>query len=291
MTTFAVTGATGHLAPLVIDRLLERGVAPSDVVALARTPEKAADLSARGVQVREGDYDRPDTLAAALTGVDRLLLVSGSEVGRRVQQHGHVVDAAAAAGVERIAYTSVLRADSTALVLAPEHKATEKLIAASGLPFTFLRNGWYTENYTGAAAQYLAQGVVAHAAGDGRIAAATRADLAEAAAVALLDDAAGDRVHELAGPSFTYADLAAALTEVTGIEVAERRLTPDELAAALGAAGLDEGTVGFLVTVDGDIARGDLDGDPAEFERLLGRPATSLTEALRAARLEVPQSV
>ena len=291
MTTYAITGATGYFGPIVIDQLLDRGVAPADVVAVVRTPARAADLAARGVQVREGDYDRSETIDAALAGVDRLLLVSGSEVGRRVTQHTNVVEAAKRAGVTRILYTSVLRADTTPLVLAPEHKTTEEAILASGLSSTLLRNGWYTENYTGQLAAYLAQGVVLHAAGQGQIGAATRADLAEAAAVALLEDRDDDVVYELAGTPFTHDDLAAAITAATGTTVVAQDVPAAELAQILTGAGLDEGLVGFLVTVDGDIASGALAGDPADLERLLGRPATSVVDAVRAARVEAPQAV
>ncbi|MPV36182.1 SDR family oxidoreductase [Georgenia subflava] len=291
MTTYAVTGASGHLGRLVVENLLAKGVAAGDLVAVARTTEKVADLAERGVVVREGDYDRAETLATALAGVDRLLLVSASEVGKRLPQHTAVIEAAVAAGVGRIAYTSVLRADDTTLVLAPEHQATEEAIASSGLPHTLLRNGWYTENYTEQLPTYLAAGVIAHAAGDGRIAAATRADLAEAAAVALLEDRDERVVHELAGPAFTYADLAAAITEVTGTEIAAKDLPTAELSAVLTGAGLDEGTAGFLVAVEGNIVAGELDGDPADLEKLLGRPATTLVDAVRAARSVVPQTV
>ena len=174
MTTYAVTGATGHLGRLVVDELLARGVPAADVVAVVRNPGKATDLAARGVDVREGDYDRPETLPGALAGVQRLLLVSGSEVGQRVPQHTAVIEAAKAAGVQRIAYTSVLRADSTSLPIAPEHVATEQVLRESGVPFTVLRNGWYTENYTGQLDRYLATGEIVGATANGRISAATR---------------------------------------------------------------------------------------------------------------------
>ncbi|MHB1289131.1 NAD(P)H-binding protein [Georgenia sp.] len=282
MTTFAVTGVTGPFGRTVVEQLLVRGVAPADVVAIARTPEKAQDLAARGVQVREGDYDRPETLDTALAGVDRLLLVSGSEIGNRVPQHGNVVTAAARAGVGRIGYTSILRADDTPLVLAPEHAATEQLIAESGIPATVLRNPWYSENYTGQVDQYVATGVVLHAAGEGRIAAATRAELAEAAAVALLQEVDGDVVHELAGPAFTYTELAEAVTDATGTAVVAKNVTAKELAQALADAGLDAGTVDFLVAVDQNIADGALDGDTTDLDRLLGRPATPITDAIKA---------
>ncbi|WP_448072742.1 SDR family oxidoreductase [Georgenia yuyongxinii] len=291
MPTYAVTGATGHLGRLVLDQLLERGVAPADVLVLARTPEKAADLAARGVQVREADYDRPETLGPALAGVDKLLLISGSEVGGRVQQHTNVVEAARNAGVSRILYTSMLRASTSTLVLAPEHKGTEEVIAASGLSYTFLRNPWYVENYTDQVATYLAQGTILHATGEGRIALGTRPELAEAAVVALLEDVEGDVVYELGGPSYSIADLAAAITEVAGRSVEAEAVSAEELTAALTAAGLDEGLVGFLVTVDRNIADGDLDNDTDDLARLLGRPVGSLADAVRAARVEAPQTV
>ncbi|TRW46303.1 NAD(P)H-binding protein [Georgenia yuyongxinii] len=291
MPLYAITGVTGHLGRLAVDQLLERGVAPADVVALARTPEKAADLAAHGVQVREADYDRPETLESALVGVDKLLLVSGSEVGGRVQQHTNVVEAARKAGVSRILYTSMLRAGSSGLVLAPEHKGTEEVIAASGLPYTFVRNPWYVENYTGQIATYLAQGTILHATGEGRIALATRFELAAAAAAALLEDAEGNVVYELGGPSYSIGDLAAAITEVTGQPVEAKAVTAEELTAALTGAGLDEGLVNFLVTVDRNIGDGDLDNDTDDLARLLGRPVGSLVDAVRAARVGAPQTV
>lgn len=283
MTTYAITAATGQLGRLAIDHLLAKGVAAADVVALARTPEKAADLVERGVQVREGDYERPGTLDAALAGVDKLLLVSGSEVGQRVPQHTNVVEAAKKAGVSRLLYTSMLRATTSALVLAPEHKAAEDLITASGLTYTLLRNPLYVDLITGQVASYLAQGVVLHAAREGRIALATRSELAEAAAAALLEDVDGNVIYKLGGPSFTMADLAGAITEATRQQVQARAVSPEELAAALTAAGLDEGVVGLLVAVDRNIAGGEVDNDTDHLARLLGRPAGSLADAVRAA--------
>jgi NAD(P)H dehydrogenase (quinone) len=284
MTTYAVTGATGHLGRLAVHDLLARGVPASDVVALVRTPARAADLAGAGVQVREGDYDRPQTLATALAGVDRLLLVSGSEIGRRLPQHQAVIDAAAAAGVSRIVYTSLLGADTTSLPIAAEHVATEQALAASGIPFTVLRNGWYTENYTGQLQQHLASGTILSATGHGRISAATRADYATAAVTALTSpEQATGTVHELGGPAFTLDDLAATITEVTGTPVTHRDLPADQYAGALQAAGLDEATTGFLTVVDTAISAGDLHTDSDALTRLLGRPATPLADAVRAA--------
>ncbi|NAZ87361.1 NAD(P)H-binding protein [Kineococcus indalonis] len=284
MTTHAVTAASGRLGRLVVEALLERGVAPGDLVALARTPAKLDDLAARGVRVRRAEHSEPDTLGPALAGVDRVLLISGDAPGARVEQHRNVVRAAAAAGVQRIAYTSILRADTSANPLAPDHAATEELLAASGVPFTALRNGWYLENYTDSLERHLAAGEVVGSTHDGRVSAATRADYAAAAAAALLAGGTGDAVHELGGPSFTLAELAATITEVTGTPVAHRDLSTEEHVAHLRAAGLDEGTAGFVAALDASTARGELHTDSQDLQRLTGRPATALADALRAAR-------
>ncbi|HSU07948.1 MAG TPA: SDR family oxidoreductase [Pseudonocardia sp.] len=279
MTTYAVTGTTGHLGPLVVRELLARGVPAADVVALARTPEKAADL---GVPVRRADYSDTATLPEALAGVDVLLLVSGSEVGRRVAQHTAVVEAAKTAGVQRVAYTSIANADHSTNPLQPEHKATEDVLRASGLPFTIFRNNWYLENYTGQVPQYLATGEVLGIDGDARIGAATRADMAAATTAALLDEGTAGATFELSGPPITLAGLAEAVTDVTGTKVAYRDVTPEELTAILRGTGLDDGTAGFVVALEESVARGDLDVPGDDLERLLGRPATTLADALRA---------
>jgi NAD(P)H dehydrogenase (quinone) len=279
MPTYAVTGTTGHLGPLVVRELLARGVPAADVVALARTPEKAADL---GVPVRRADYSDTATLTEALTGVDVLLLVSGSEVGRRVAQHTAVIEAAKTAGVRRVAYTSIANADHSTNPLQPEHKATEDVLRASGLPFTIFRNNWYLENYTGQVPQYLATGEVLGIDGGARIGAATRADMAAATTAALLDEGTAGATFELSGPPITLAGLAEAVTDVTGTKVAYRDVTPEELTAILRGTGLDDGTAGFVVALEESVARGDLDVRGDDLERLLGRPATTLADALRA---------
>jgi NAD(P)H dehydrogenase (quinone) len=285
MPTFAVTGASGHLGRQVVEHLLERDVAAGEIVAVVRTPEKVADLAVRGVVVREGDYSRPGTLASALAGVRTLLLVSGNEVGRRVEQHTAVIEAARDAGVRRVLYTSILKADTTANPIAPEHQGTEKALRASGVPFTLLRNGWYTENYSDRLAEYAERGEILSATGTGRVSAATRDDFAAAAAAAMLrDDDADDAVYELGGPAFDFDELAAAVTEVTGRAVVHRALPAAELAEVLQGAGLDAGTAGFVAALDESIARGELETGSDDLDRLLGRPATPLREALRAAR-------
>lgn len=283
MTTIAVTGASGQLGHLVVDSLIARGVAPSSIVAIARTTAKAADLAERGVDVRHGDYDQPDTLDAALAGVDRLVLVSASEVGKRVAQHAAVIAAAERAGVERIVYTSLLRADATSNPLAPEHAATEQALAASPIPATVLRNSWYLENYTGQIPTYTATGTVLGATAGATIAAASRADYAEAAAAAALAPEAGG-THELAGTRFTLDDLAAAVAAATGTPVAHSDVSVEQLTATFQEVGMDAGTAGFWAAVDASIAKGELDTDSDALERLIGRPATSLAEAVAAAQ-------
>lgn len=280
MTTYAVTGSTGPFGRTAIETLLAHGVAPSDVVAIARTPAKAADLAERGVQVREGDYDRPDTLGPALEGVDRLLLVSGSELGNRVAQHSAVVDAAVAAGVERLVYTSVTRADGSHL-LAGEHRGTELAIQASGLPHSILRNALYLGVFAGRRDQAVATGAVVHAAGDGRVASASRADLAEAAALALLHDDGPSSIRELAGEPFTYADLAAAFAEASGVPVEARAVSADELAGILASVGLDAGAAGFVVALDQAIGAGEFDVVSNDLAELLGREPVTLAQTLR----------
>ncbi|MFE5291066.1 SDR family oxidoreductase [Isoptericola sp. NPDC056618] len=282
--TIAVTGTSGHLGRLVVESLLARGAAPADVVALARSTAKVADLAERGVVVREADYDRPETLAPALDGVEVLVLVSGSAVGQRIRQHGAVIDAAKGAGVRRVVYTSAPHADTSPLILAPEHKATEELLAASGLTTTVLRNGWYTENYLPDVERARETGEIVASVGDGRVASASRADYAEAAAVVALatDGAHDDAVHELTGDvAWDFDELARTVTEVLGRPVTYRSVEPEEHRAALLAAGLDEGTAGFLVALDADTRAGLLAETTGVLAGLIGRPTTPLADGLR----------
>lgn len=278
--TILVTGATGNLGRLVIASLLERGADPQSIIAGARDVAKAADL---GVQVAQLDYTEPTSVASALEGVDSVLLISGSEVGQRVAQHQAVIDAARSAGVTKFVYTSAPKASTSDLVLAPEHKATEELIAASGLPAVILRNNWYTENYAADLARAAESGVLAAGAGEGRVASASRKDFAEAAAVVLLDDGHIGQVYELGGDvAWDYTELADAIAEVSGRDVTYQPLTADEQLAGLQAAGLDEGTAGFVVALDAGIAAGALAQTDGTLSRLIGRPTTPLVEGLRA---------
>ena len=284
MTTYAVTGASGLLGHLAVTGLIESGVAASDIVALVRTPSKVADLSEQGVQVRAADYSAPETLDAALAGVDTLLLVSGSEVGQRVAQHSNVIDAAKNAGVSRIVYTSVMRADTTELVLAPEHKATEEALRASGIAFTLLRNGWYIENFVAQLDQYRATGEIVGASGDGLVSGATRADFAAAAVAALVQPGHENAVYELGGaPAYTMTDLAAALSSALGTTIVYRDMAPDEYTAMLESVGLDAGTAGFVTALEVATSRGDLYTESRDLQHLLGRESTPLAEGVAAA--------
>lgn len=279
--TILVTGASGQLGRLIVQRLLARGTAASDIVAGARTPAKAADL---GVRVVELDYDRPETVRAALDGVDRVMLVSSSEVGKRAAQHAVVIDAAKAAGVELLVYTSLFNATASTHVLAPEHVETERLIEDSGIPAAILRNNWYNENQLNAVVQAAQTGEITASAEDGRIASASRLDYADAAAVVVTGADQAGKVYELAGDvSWNYDDLASAASQVHGRDISFRRLTPDEHQAALEAAGLDAGLAGFLVAMDAGTAAGQLHADDRTLAELIGRPTTPLVESLRAA--------
>jgi NAD(P)H dehydrogenase (quinone) len=249
-----------------------------------RNPEKARDLAQQGVQVRQADYGQPAALEAALSGIERLLLISSSEVGQRATQHRAVIEAARRAGVGRIAYTSILHADTSPLALAREHVETEKMLAESGLPFVLLRNGWYTENRLGMLQAVVEHGALIGAAKSGRLATATRADYADAAAAVLLADGVAGLVYELAGDtSYTLADLAAEIARQSGKPVVYRDLPEADYKAALMQFGLPEPFAALLADSDAGTARGALDDDGRVLSRLIGRPTTPMAGSVRAA--------
>lgn len=279
-----VTGASGNLGRLAIEALLERGVAPGGIVAIVRTPAKVADLAARGVVVRTGDYDDVASLRAAFAGIERLLFVSGSDVGARIAQHTNVIDAAQDAGVGFIAYTSIPNATESPLALATEHKLTEELLDKSGIPHALLRNGWYWENYTNGLADTVERGVLIGAAGDGVVTAAARKDYAEAAAAVLTTDGHDGRAYELGGDErLTYAQLAEQLSAVAGTPVRYENLDPETYTAALVEHGVPAGFAEILADSDQGIEAGVLDIDTGDLQRLIGRPSTPVAEVLRAA--------
>ena len=280
----AVTGASGQLGWLAIQFLLSRHPA-ARILAIARDPAKIADLAEAGVQVRQGDYDRPDTLDAALAGVERLLLVSSSEIGKRAPQHQAVIDAAIRAGVGLVAYTSLLHADTSPLGLAVEHVQTEQALQASGLPHALLRNGWYAENYTAGIAGALQHGVVLGSAGDGRLSLAARADYAEAAAIIMAGDATqAGKVYELAGDhAITLTDFAALVARKTGIPIAYQDLPQQDYRDALLSAGLPGFVADLLSDSDAGAAKGGLFDDSGTLGRLIGRATTPIEDVIASA--------
>ncbi|WP_214402892.1 NAD(P)H-binding protein [Pseudonocardia lacus] len=278
--TVVVTGATGRFGRLVVEELLRRGVPAGNVVATGRAVERLSDLAERGVVVRRADYGDPESLLAAFAGAERLLFVSGNETGKRIEQHRAVVAAAARAGVGLVAYTSIVHADTSDLVLAAEHARTERMLAESGLAHVLLRNGWYVENYDIPAA--VAHGLFG-AAGEGRISAAPRADYAVAAAAVLVGDGHAGRVYELGGESFTLAELAAEVSRQSGRDVTYTDLPEHEYAASLVGAGLPEALAAVLADADRGAAKGGLHVETDDLVRLLGRPVTPLADVVRAA--------
>ncbi|MFC5940036.1 SDR family oxidoreductase [Micromonospora harpali] len=281
--SIVVTGATGHLGQLIVAALLRRGVPAGEIVALGRDAGKLADLAGHGVNTRQVDYTDPESLRTAFAGADKLMFVSGSEVGQRATQHHNVVAAAREAGVGLIVYTSIANADRSGMVLAGEHLATEREITASGLPYVILRNGWYLENYTGQLSTYLQFGVTG-AAGDGRVSAATRADFAGAAAAALAGAAETNRVYELGGAAFTLTELAEEVSRQTGRAVGYTDLPAEKFTEVLVSAGVPEGFAAVLADSDLGLARGELYVEGDDLAKLIGREPTTLAEALRAAR-------
>ena len=281
MTRYAIAGASGPLGQKALASAIARAGAGA-VVALARDPAKLADI---GCDVREADYDRPETLLPALAGIDRLLLISGNATGQRERQHGAVIDAARAAGVGFIAYTSILHADTTPIGLAGEHRATEALLRASGVPHALLRNGWYNENYTGGLAPALATGTILGASGEGRISAAARADYAEAAAVVLTGGAEHHGMaYELAGDaSFSMAEFAAAVAAQAGNPVAYVDMAEDAYAAALESVGLPGVVARMIANSSASAGKGALFDDGRALGRLIGRPTTPIADTIAGA--------
>ncbi|WP_262247175.1 SDR family oxidoreductase [Parapedobacter soli] len=275
-----ITGATGQLGRLVVEKLKQR-VNAGDLTALVRSPEKAADL---GIDARPFDYTKPETLAEGLQGIDHLLLISGSEVGQRKAQHQNIIEAAQKAGVKWIVYTSLLHADTSSLSLAPEHIETEKLLKASGIPHTILRNGWYTENYTVSIPGAVGAGAFVGSAGDGKISSATREDFAEAAAVVLSGEGHVGKVYELAGDdAYTLKDLAAEISRQTGKDIPYNNLPEAEYAKVLESIGIPEGLAQALASFDVGASKGDLFDEGKVLSGLIGRPTTSLADAVKKA--------
>ncbi|GAA2733704.1 SDR family oxidoreductase [Streptomyces nogalater] len=280
--SIVVTGATGHLGRHVVTQLLEK--VPADrITAVVRDPAKGADLAARGVRLAVADYNVPETLDGLFAAGDKILLISGSEVDKdRVAQHTAVIDAAKAAGAALLAYTSA--PGTLTAALADDHRATEKVLLASGLPYTLLRNGWYHENYTENLAPVLEHGAVVQAAGDGRVSSAARADYAAAAVAVLTGEGHENATYELGGDeAWSFAEYAAELSRQTGREIAYRSVSVADLTGILTGAGLPAPVAGILAAVDASIADGELVVSSGDLTRLIGRPTTPLADAVTAA--------
>ncbi|WNJ79045.1 SDR family oxidoreductase [Cedecea neteri] len=279
----AITGASGQLGRLIIEDLLKT-VKAEEIVAVVRDPAKVNDFSNRGVQVRAADYGDVSALAKAFSGVEKVLLISSSEVGQRAAQHNNIIAAAKQAGVKLIAYTSLLHADKSPLALAEEHIVTEQQLKDSGVPFVLLRNGWYTENYLASVPPAIQHGVFIGSAGEGKIASATRADYAAAAAKVLTLDNQAGKVYELAGDhGWTLAELAAEVSQQSGKPVVYQNLNEADFKAALQGAGLPEGFAALLANSDAGAEKGGLFDDSHQLSKLIGRPTTPLRDSVKGA--------
>ncbi len=275
-----ITGATGQLGRLVVGKLKEKADAGS-IVALVRNTEKAKDL---GVEAREFDYNKPELLAESLKGIDQLLLISGSDIGQRARQHANVVNAAKKAGVKKIVYTSLLHTGNTTVSLAEEHLPTEKAVIESGISYTILRNGWYTENHTGSISGALAAGAVFGSAGNGKFSSAARADFAEAAVVVLTENGHEGKIYELAGDEpYTLADYAAEIARQTGKNIVYNNLPVGEYAKVLESFGLPGFVAEAIAGWDVSASKGDLFNDSKTLSKLIGRPTTPLSEVVKNA--------
>lgn len=277
----AVTGATGHLGQLVIEGLIKQGTKTDTIIALVRDRSKAEKQLPQGVQIREANYNSPETLEKALMGVKKLLLISGNELGQRTTQHTNVINAAKQAQIKLVAYTSILKADTSKMILAKEHLATEKVLQASGLPYVILRNSWYVENYTDQLQNILKSGMIAGSAQNGKVSAAPRADYAAAAVAILLGKGKINSIYELAGTAFTLAELAAALTKVSGKKVEYKDMPVPDYQKLLLSFGMPAPVAEMLADSDAGIARGDLYSDNGTLSELIGRPVTDLQTVLK----------
>jgi NAD(P)H dehydrogenase (quinone) len=275
-----VTGATGQLGRIVVNKL-KGAISPGSIVTLVRSPQKAGDL---GVEVREFDYSNQKILVKALDGIDNLLLISSNEIGQRARHHGNVIEAAKIAGVKWIVYTSLLHADTSSLSLAEEHLATEAILKKSGITYTILRNGWYTENYTGSLQGAIAGGAFLGSAGNGKISSAARADFAEAAVSVLTRGNHHGKIYELAGDeAYTLTDLAAELSKQTGKDIPYKNLPEAEYAGILKSFGLPEGLASAIAGWDISVSKGDLFDNAHQLSGLIGRATTPLAKSVEIA--------
>ena len=278
----AITGATGQLGELIIQALLTH-IPADNIVALVRNKTKALKLKQQNIELRHFDYDSLETLAPALIGIDKLLLISANEIGRRTAQHQAVIEAAKNAKVPYIAYTSLLRANTSSLGLAQEHRETEALIQASGLTYTFLRNNWYSENYIAGVVQNAASGQLFSAATDGKISSASRTDYAEAAAIVLASTNHDNKTYELAGSeNFTKLDLAKFIEKASGKKVSRIELSASDLTHGLQQAGLPETLISVIVDADIQTVEGAMYSESKDLEQLIGHKPITIQSQIEA---------
>lgn len=281
--TIAITGATGQLGQLVIQELLKR-TAPTNIVAIVRDASRANDIAAQGIEVRQANYNDIESINHALVGIERLLLISSSEVGQRLQQHSNVIAAARKTDVKHVIYTSLLHADRSTLGLAQEHLDTERTLQRSGLFYTILRNGWYTENYTGSLKAAVDQAMIIGAAGNGKISSAARQDYAEAAAVVLTTPAHENKIYELAGDQgYTLTELAKEVSQQTGKNIVYLNLTEHDYREKLLNLGIDPALANIITDSDARAAQGALFDDQGDLHRLLNRNTTPLSDVVAKA--------
>ncbi|MEV6942361.1 SDR family oxidoreductase [Streptomyces sp. NPDC051172] len=280
--SIVVTGSTGHLGRHVVEQLLEK-VPAEQITAVVRDEAKGADFAARGVKLAVADYNAPESFGSLFSAGDKVLLISGNEFDKgRVGQHKVVIEAAKAAGVALLAYTSA--PGSLTAALADDHRGTEGALLASGVPFTLLRNGWYHENYTENLAPVLEHNAVVAAAGDGRVSSASRADYAAAAVAVLTGEGHENKTYELGGDeAWSFAEYAAELSKQTGKEIAYSPVSVEALTGILTGAGLPGPLAAILAGVDASIEKGELVVSTGDLSRLTGRPTTPLADAIAVA--------
>lgn len=275
-----VTGATGKLGSKVVESLL-KSVPASNLVVSVRNPEKAEGLRNRGVEVRQGDFDRPETLDKAFRGIDRLLIISADgDNETRIEQHANAVQAAERAGVKFIAYTSLANATESKNLMAPPHVATETAIIKTGIPYSFLRNNWYLENEIGSIQGALAGAPWVTSAGEGKVGWALQQDYADAAATVLVGNGHENTVYELSGPLLTQEELASALGSVLGKDIPVQQVSDEQYAEIMRGLGLPDFVIPIVVGIQESIRNGSLEVNSNDFEKVLGRPITSINEAL-----------
>ena len=275
-----VTGATGKFGTKVVETLLKT-VPASQLAVSVRKPEKAEGLRARGVEVRQGDFDHPQSLDSAFAGIDRLLIISADgDNETRIRQHRDAVAAAERAGVKFIAYTSLVNATESKNLFAPTHQATEEAILKTGIPYSFLRNNWYLENEIPGIQGVLAGAPWVTSAGDGRVGWALQQDYAEAAATVLSGNGHENKIYELSGKSLTQEEFVSLLGSVLGKEVTVQQVDDTTYADIMKNAGIPDFVIPILVDIQKSIREGTLDFESNDFEKVLGRPATPIKEAL-----------